>query len=246
MVTERGYHNSKSLKIAKRPSDKIPFPWKLHVMLDCADDQSYAQTVSWMPDGKSFKVHNVYAFVAIIMPRYFKQTKYKSFQRQLNVWCFERIKQDSNKGAYTHPHFERGQHDLCHRMVRRKIKGISAQSVAASFQKNLEYGIDQPSVGTPKTTDIKIVESRNMQDIIHNVDEHEITEQDYVLDEGESRDWLPSYDSSLLGYDCNELLDSFELLKDFPGLELADEQLSSSANVTVLQATHVQVMPRTA
>ena len=71
-------------------------------------------------------VHNVYAFVAVILPRYFKQSKYKSFQRQLNVWCFERVNRGPEKGAYRHPSFIRGQHVLCREMQRKKVKGSSS------------------------------------------------------------------------------------------------------------------------
>ena len=92
-------------------------------MLDLAESEGYASVVSWMPDRKSFMVHNVYAFVAVILPRFFKQSKYKSFQKQLNVWCFERICKGPYKGAYRHPSFEREQHGLCRQMQRKKVKG---------------------------------------------------------------------------------------------------------------------------
>ena len=92
-------------------------------MLDLAESEGYASVVSWLPDGQSFIVHNVYAFVAVILPRYFKQSKYKSFQRQLNVWCFERVNKGPEKGAYRHPSFVRGQYGLCREMQRKKVKG---------------------------------------------------------------------------------------------------------------------------
>ena len=39
--------------------------------------------VSWQPGNKCFRVHDPNQFVSTVMPRFFKQTKYKSFQRQL-------------------------------------------------------------------------------------------------------------------------------------------------------------------
>lgn len=60
------------------------FPSKLYDMLrDCEKDPGgMGSTVSWMPDGTQFRVHDVKAFVETILPTYFKQSKYKSFQRQ--------------------------------------------------------------------------------------------------------------------------------------------------------------------
>ena len=58
------------------------FPWKLHEMLELADQEGFESIVSWLPNGRSFKVHNPIVFVEKIMPNFFQQTKYKSFQRQ--------------------------------------------------------------------------------------------------------------------------------------------------------------------
>ena len=58
------------------------FPWKLHEMLELAEEEGFGGIVSWLPDGKSFKVYNPNIFVQKIMPNFFQQSKYKSFQRQ--------------------------------------------------------------------------------------------------------------------------------------------------------------------
>jgi len=60
----------------------LPFPWRLHEILDAAGKEEFTNIVSWLPDGQSFKVYKVENFVRDIMPNYFRQTKYKSFQRQ--------------------------------------------------------------------------------------------------------------------------------------------------------------------
>ena len=44
---------------------------------------------------------------------YFKQSKYKSFQRQLYLYEFTRITAGPNTGAYYHPKFVRGLQTLC-------------------------------------------------------------------------------------------------------------------------------------
>jgi hypothetical protein len=67
-VPERGNANS------------FQFPWKLHDMLDDAAAGGLESIVSWTDNGRSFKVHKPQKFVESVMCRYFKQTKYKSFQ----------------------------------------------------------------------------------------------------------------------------------------------------------------------
>jgi hypothetical protein len=108
----------------------IPFPWRLHEILDDAEkSEGFQSIISWLPGHENaFRVHNSAAFVDMIMPKYFHQTKYKSFQRQLNIWDFCRIPSGRDKGGYVHPCFIRGKHSLCRQMVRRKIKGDFSNS----------------------------------------------------------------------------------------------------------------------
>jgi hypothetical protein len=101
----------------------IPFPWKLHEMLSCAKTEDFESVVSWLPDGNSFKVHDQDEFVSNILPAYLEnQTKYKSFQRQLNLWGFERILHGDWKGGYYHKDFVKGQESHCQRLTRQKVK----------------------------------------------------------------------------------------------------------------------------
>jgi hypothetical protein len=95
-------------------NSSFQFPWKLHDMLDYSDAINGIQhIVSWQDDGRSFKVHKPAKFVDAIMPQFFKQTKYKSFQRQLNLYGFNRISQGPRKGSYTHKNFVKGNRSLC-------------------------------------------------------------------------------------------------------------------------------------
>jgi hypothetical protein len=69
-----------------------------------------------------FKVHKTKEFADRIMPCYFKnQTRYKSFQRQLNSYQFHRFDAGKNKGACFHQLFMRDNPDLCTRMCRVKV-----------------------------------------------------------------------------------------------------------------------------
>jgi hypothetical protein len=102
---------------------QIPFPFKLHEMLLDAVKDDYEAIVSWQPHGKAFRVHNTKQFTATIMQRYFHQTHYKSFQRQLHIYGFHRISSGLDRGSYHHPMFVKGKEMASLRMTRCKIKG---------------------------------------------------------------------------------------------------------------------------
>ena len=66
------------------------FPGKLYEMLEAVDGLGLSDAVSWLPHGRSFKVLDPDKFMNLVVPQFFKATKYRSFQRQLNLWGFDR------------------------------------------------------------------------------------------------------------------------------------------------------------
>lgn len=109
---------------------KLRFPEILHVLLQRAEDDvpRFNDVISWLPDGKSFRVHDPAAFERTVMPRFFQMTKYKSFVRQLNIWCFEMVEKSSREhphhGGYTHQYLIRYRPEMCKLMKRVKIRGV--------------------------------------------------------------------------------------------------------------------------
>jgi hypothetical protein len=103
---------------------KLPFPITLHNMLEeMATTVGDESIVSWQPHGKAFRVHLPEVFAKTAMPHYFKQTKYKSFQRQLHLYGFLRIREGLDRDAYFHSMFIRNNKSMSLRMTRQKIKG---------------------------------------------------------------------------------------------------------------------------
>lgn len=100
----------------------VPFPYKFHRMLEETEEKgdSYKSIVSWLPGGQHFKVHDSNAFMKHIVPQYFKQKSYKSFQRQLHIYGFKRILKGPLQGAFYHPKFIKGNRQLTHEIDRIK------------------------------------------------------------------------------------------------------------------------------
>lgn len=99
-----------------KKSKKRDFPLKLHQMLQDSKSHGREHIICWDPDGKSFKVHQPDQFVAEVMPKYFNQTKYRSFQRMLNLYNFKKIIVGPMRGGYIHPKFHRDKKELCSTM----------------------------------------------------------------------------------------------------------------------------------
>lgn len=107
-------------------STKLPFVWKLYEMLEDVETTGSQHIVSWVGNGKAFKVHDLSSFVDEIVPVYFKQSKFKSFQRQLYFYEFKRVESGPDTGSYYHPKFVRGIKTLCLTMrpkTNRRVKG---------------------------------------------------------------------------------------------------------------------------
>jgi len=105
------------------------FPMILHTMLENVSRHGLEHIVSWQPHGRAFCVHDPAAFVKVVMPLYFRQSKMSSFQRQLNLYGFARLTHAGpDKGAYYQEFFLRGRPDLCVRIHRTRVKGTGVRT----------------------------------------------------------------------------------------------------------------------
>lgn len=101
------------------------FPQKLHQMLsDLERQEGGADIASFLPHGRAFAIHKPRDFVKHVMPKYFRMSRFSSFQRQLNLYDFQRITEGQDKGAYFHDLFVQGRPILSTMMKRNKIKGV--------------------------------------------------------------------------------------------------------------------------
>ena len=96
------------------------------MLTDADNDETFSRIVSWQPHGRAFAVHDKDRFIGEIMPRYFKQSRFSSFLRQLNLYNFVRIKRDNgDKGGYYHELCLRGRSELCALIERTGKEGSS-------------------------------------------------------------------------------------------------------------------------
>lgn len=131
-LSPTGSSSSGSSGGKKDKESRLHFPCKVYEMLEAAEQQGHEDIVSWNKEGTGFTVHNKELFTKQIIPMYFNQTKYKSFQRQLSLYGFQRITGGENKGLRYHEKLRRGMRDLCRSMKPIGYKPRSAEAKEAT------------------------------------------------------------------------------------------------------------------
>jgi hypothetical protein len=144
LVTQHHYHDHASDPVVnygpaspgkRHPSPSnnnslaTPFPTKLYEMIEKVETQGLSHVVSWQPHGRCFKVHDMPTF-KLLLQNYFKLSKIASFQRQLNLYGFQRLTVGLDKGSYYHELFLRSRLDLASRIERVKVKGTGVRAKA--------------------------------------------------------------------------------------------------------------------
>eukprot|EP00547_Thalassionema_nitzschioides_P001935 CAMPEP_0194200880 /NCGR_PEP_ID=MMETSP0156-20130528/1320_1 /TAXON_ID=33649 /ORGANISM="Thalassionema nitzschioides, Strain L26-B" /LENGTH=273 /DNA_ID=CAMNT_0038925947 /DNA_START=49 /DNA_END=870 /DNA_ORIENTATION=- len=133
------------------------FPQKLMGMLF---DPTNHEAISWLPHGRSFAIFNREKFSEIVLPKYFRKSKYASFTRKLNRWNFKRVTKGPDAGAYYHEFFQRGKESLCIQMYCKNDRFKFATS-----EDNTKSNTSAPSndSSTKKTNDNIKIESMNQK-----------------------------------------------------------------------------------
>ena len=116
----------------KRKGRSGTFPPKLlKMLLDLEQEEGGSEIASFLPHGRAFAIHKPRDFEKSVMPKYFRMSRFSSFQRQLNLYDFQRITEGSEKGAYYHDLFAKDQPGMCTMMKRSKIKGLKLDKIGS-------------------------------------------------------------------------------------------------------------------
>lgn len=134
IIVQHNYHDhSNDSKIAlpkenpARGGVTVPFPIKLHEMLEAISQDGLENVISWQPHGRCFVLRKPKDFIELL-PKYFKISKLASFQRQLNLYGFQRLTCGQDRGGYYHEFFLRNKVFLAHSIQRCKVKGTRVRA----------------------------------------------------------------------------------------------------------------------
>ena len=94
----------------------LRFPEQLRLILDRGHHSS---AISWQSDGMSFAIRDHDLFLKEVLPVYFKTSRWKSFQKQLNIYGVKQVKEQTR--VYYHKYLVRSNPKLVSRMKREKV-----------------------------------------------------------------------------------------------------------------------------
>ena len=100
----------------EKSSETLRFPELLKTILD---EEQHSSIMSWQNNGRAFAIHDQSLFEAIVMPLHFKTSKWKSFQKQLNVYDFQKV--TGQRRVYNHQYFVKDEPVLMTLMKREKV-----------------------------------------------------------------------------------------------------------------------------
>lgn len=103
-------------------TSRSTFPETLYNLLQ---QNNHPEIISWLSDGQGFKIYNRKVFESDLLSSHFGGIKFRSFQRQLNIYGFLRL--DDNRNSYTCSHriFSKDKKSALLEMQRIPIKGKS-------------------------------------------------------------------------------------------------------------------------
>ena len=77
--------------------------------------------IKWMEHGKAFQIISMDAFELDILPKYFKHSKFTSFQRQLNYFGFRKwTKTQTTICTFSHPNFQQNKKENLKYIVKKQ------------------------------------------------------------------------------------------------------------------------------
>jgi len=169
-------------KLDPKTAEVPIFLRKTYHMIDSCD----ANVACWSEDGKTFIVKKPTEFEKIIIPQFFKHSKFTSFVRQLNFYGFRKIKftesiridaqleaETANFWRFRHENFIKGRPDL---LVEIKRSNSTAASGAKSKKTNGKAGKAQSAAQAPSQdvtelkSELEVLKGR-IAKMTNNIDE---------------------------------------------------------------------------
>jgi hypothetical protein len=108
----------------------------LDTLIFILNEEKYNDSISWLPEGTSFIIHDVLKFTAEVLPEFFKHKNFSSFHRQLNLYGFTRDKNNKTEKVFYHPKFKRNRPELLEQIHK---KAPSHDIVQSEEQPHIDF-----------------------------------------------------------------------------------------------------------
>lgn len=132
----------------RRNKHKPTFPEMVYQILQDSAIEGTEDAVAWTDNGTSFHIHKPREFNDNILPKYSrKKTKFRSFQRQLNIYGFKMAKKS---GVYRHELFRRGDvHSMFQIRPRSTLKKKTNERDGKENENEVKSSVSLNAIPTP-------------------------------------------------------------------------------------------------
>lgn len=143
------------------------FPMVLHRMLmdlTASPSEVSSEIITWSDNGDAFIIYNQNQFEKLILPRYFRTGRFRSFQRQLTTYGFKRTNlYASHKDVYVYQHqkFHRDHPELINQVRQKPRASNNEASTESKLNNTAKYQISESATTPPTKLDSKWRRSDN-------------------------------------------------------------------------------------
>ena len=103
--------------------------------------------IHWSDTGESFVIRDLYNFTNTVLPKYFKHSNLASFIRQLNMYGFHKVKEDSEGIQFSHPMFQRNKKNLLKEIHRKSTESLNKEEEAGLTKRLKKFKSQQQEMG---------------------------------------------------------------------------------------------------
>jgi hypothetical protein len=115
------------------------FPRRLYHMLETEASEHKTdkdRLISWSTSGTAFMIEDSLLFSSLVLPKYFKTNVFSSFQRNMNLYGFTKLRKGPEAGMYYHPDFVRGKPENLYKLTKCKTASERKLSLGGAAPSN--------------------------------------------------------------------------------------------------------------
>ena len=159
---------------------KSDLPAFLSKLCDLVSEPEIDGVVCWGRTGDTFVVLDLSMFAQQVLPTYYKHDNFRSFERQLNIYGFQRCTEQPTAKAleFFHPRFRRGERDLLREIKRsqqpRRRRSVSDPPACSSAQSAATPSTPMSEQDLQGALGVVDQEMRELQELLGDCEDHMI------------------------------------------------------------------------